>query len=162
MGIEIERKFLINPERLGPLPPGDIIKQGYIPTRNNATVRIRVRGDQAYLTLKGPTQGLRRSEFEYAIPVEDAEAMLNQLCSDGVIEKTRHLVACGTHTWEIDVFSGNNQGLIVAEVELNDEQESIVLPDWVTQEVTGDPRYYNSNLRQHPFCLWDDNPTSLI
>lgn len=160
MAVEIERKFLIDPQALGALPPGQIIKQGYVATADCTTVRIRVREDQAYLTLKGPTKGISRSEFEYPIPVDDAMAMLESLCQKPLIEKTRHLIEYAGHCWEVDIFCGDNQGLIVAEIELKSEDEAVKLPPWITQEVTGDPRYYNSSLMRFPYCQWPEQPSA--
>jgi adenylate cyclase len=158
MAVEIERKFLIDPLSLGSLPTGHVIKQGYIATADRTTVRIRVREQQAYLTIKGPTTGLSRQEFEYPIPVDDALMMLNSLCQKPLIEKTRHLIEYAGHCWEVDVFCGDNEGLIVAEVELKSEDEAVNLPLWITQEVTGDRRYYNSSLMRFPYCQWPDEP----
>lgn len=158
MAVEIERKFLIDAEGIGDLPKGHRIRQGYIPTQNATTVRVRVIDQHGYLTIKGPSSnGLSRLEFEYPIPLADAEDMLDRFCQKPLIEKTRHRVAWAEHIWEIDLFSGDNDGLIVAEVELQSEDDEPELPPWIQQEVTGDPRYYNSNLRRHPYCDWSDD-----
>ncbi|WP_271273889.1 CYTH domain-containing protein [Aliamphritea hakodatensis] len=154
MALEIERKFLIDLNSLGPLPQGIRIVQGYIPTQGKTAVRIRLKGEQAFLTIKGENRGAVRSEFEYPIPVDDADAMLAELCNGQSVDKIRYLIDHAGHTWEVDIFSGNNQGLIVAEVELDSENESVALPDWVREEVTGDPRYYNSSLISHPYSGW--------
>ncbi len=154
MAQEIERKYLIDPDILGTLPEGTRIVQGYIPTQGKTAVRIRLKGEQAYLTIKGENRGAVRSEFEYPIPAEDADAMLAELCNGQVVDKIRYLIKHANHTWEVDIFSGNNQGLIVAEVELDSENESVTLPDWVREEVTGDPRYYNSSLIDNPYSGW--------
>jgi len=155
MGIEIERKFLIDSAIIETLNNGQSIQQGYVPTRQNTTVRIRIKGATAFLTLKGESLGASCSEFEYAIPVSDAKAMLGEFCTGTLVEKTRYEIVDGDHLWEIDVFSGHNEGLVVAEVELKHEGEHVNLPAWVREEVTGDPRYYNSNLLDYPYKEWD-------
>jgi adenylate cyclase len=154
MAKEIERKFLVNTSKLPTLPKGHIMKQGYVPTQG-ITVRARISDDQAFLTLKGRATGLSRSEFEYPIPVEDAEQILNELCAHPLIEKTRYLIPCGDHTWELDIFEGENEGLVVAEIELGSEDEEFKLPIWTTKEVSYDTKYRNLNLIAHPFCKWD-------
>ena len=155
MAKEIERKFLVDSSKLPTLPKGMVLKQGYIPTGSTATVRARISNDQAFLTLKGRATGLTRSEFEYPIPVEDAQQILNELCTHPLIEKTRYLIPYGEHTWELDVFEGENEGLVVAEIELESENEAFELPVWVTEDVSHDTRYRNSNLITHPFSNWD-------
>lgn len=157
MAREIERKFLVDHSRLGPLENGVAIRQGFIPTADLTVVRVRVAGEQAWLTLKGRSEGAVRAEFEYPIPADDAQQILSQLCGGNVIAKTRYLRHCGVHTWEIDVFEGENAGLIVAEVELGSEQETFQRPDWITEEVTEDARYYNVNLLSHPFSRWRES-----
>ena len=154
MAKEIERKFLVDTSKLPTLPKGQIMKQGYIPTQG-ITVRARISDDQAFLTLKGRATGLSRSEFEYPIPVEDAQQILNELCTHPLIEKTRYLIPYGDHTWELDIFEGDNQGLVVAEIELSHKNESFEKPEWITKEVSYDTKYRNSNLIAHPFCSWD-------
>jgi len=153
MAKEIERKFLVDPNRLPPLPDPILIKQGYIPAQNT-TVRIRLSNEKAFLTLKGRTKGLTRSEFEYPIPVSDAEAMLRELCIQPYIDKRRYLITYEGHTWEVDIFEGENEGLIVAEIELESETEPFSLPEWVTEEVSHDARYRNANLIRHPYSQW--------
>ena len=153
MAKEIERKFLVNTSKLPTLSKGHIMKQGYIPTQG-ITVRARISNDKAFLTLKGRATGLSRSEFEYPIPVEDAQQILNELCAHPLIEKTRYLIPYGKHTWELDIFEGENEGLIVAEIELSHEDESFEKPQWITQEVSYDTKYRNSNLINHPFSTW--------
>ena len=150
MGIEIERKFLIDTDKLPPLPHGYTIKQGYILTADHTTVRVRIRNQDAFLTIKGKSTGASRLEFEYPIPLHDAHDMLEALCQSAVVEKTRYLVEHEGHTWEVDVFEGSNKGLVVAEVELDCEEETFALPSWVTKEVTDDIRYFNSNLIDNP------------
>lgn len=153
---EIERKFLIDPARLGPLEDGKLIRQGFLPTSGTTVARIRISDRDAFLTIKGKTTGITRLEYEYPIPLADAQEMLAELCTAGLIEKTRYMKTHAAHTWEIDVFEGDNAGLIVAEVELASEDAAVVLPEWVTTEVTDDPRYYNANLSRHPYRLWKD------
>ena len=154
MATEIERKFLVNGDQWRSLGAGQRYCQGYLPTQDNVTVRVRIVGEKAYLTLKGPTQGMSRSEFEYDIPVTDAEILLNTLCQRPWIEKWRYRIPMGDLVWEVDEFLGENQGLILAEVELVSEDQTLDLPDWMGQEVTGDRRYYNSNLVNYPYQQW--------
>jgi len=151
---EIERKFLVDTSKLPTLPKGHIMKQGYVPTQG-ITVRARITDDQAFLTLKGRATGLSRSEFEYPIPVEDAQQILNELCAHPLIEKNRYLIPHGDHTWELDIFEGDNEGLVVAEIELGSEDEEFELPIWTTEEVSYDTKYRNANLIEHPFCSWN-------
>ncbi len=153
MSKEIERKFLIDAKNLPSLSDGHIIKQGYVPTQG-VTVRVRVRDEEAFLTLKGKVTGISRSEFEYSIPVKDAKHMLDELCVHPIIEKTRYLISYKGHIWELDVFEGYNKGLIVAEIELESEDESFEKPKWATQEVSYDKKYRNSNLISNPYCMW--------
>ncbi len=154
MGIEIERKFLVNYELLSPiLPVGEPFKQGYFPTKDLTTVRVRIVKETGYLTIKGPNSGSSRSEFEYQVPHTDAIEMLEQFCSNPII-KTRYKIEFDSHIFEVDIFEGENEGLIVAEVELTSESEEVNLPEWITSEVTNDPRYYNSSLIDNPFCSW--------
>ena len=154
MAKEIERKFLIDLKKIGALEKGASIKQGYITTKDKTVVRVRVSGAKAYLTLKGANQGISRLEFEYEIPVTDANEIIRELCSGPVVEKTRYLIEHEKKLWEVDVFHGDNEGLVVAEVELNSEDENINLPGWVEEEVTGEAKYYNSNLLSNPFKNW--------
>lgn len=154
MAKEIERKFLVQNDEWRTLAEGRYYCQGYIPTQGKQTVRVRIIGDQGYLTLKGPTMGISRSEFEYPIPLADAQAMLSELCDRPFIEKYRYRIPINGFTWEIDKFLGENQGLILAEVELTDAEQTVELPPWIGSEVTGNPRYYNSNLVKNPFKNW--------
>ena len=154
MGVEIERKFLVDETLLPKLTDGYTIKQGYIQTVGLNTVRVRIRDDEAFLTLKSSSKGATRLEFEYSIPVEDAEQMLENLCQKPFIDKKRYLIGHEGHTWELDIFEGENKGLIVAEVELESEDEAFALPTWVKEEVTTDKRYANSNLIQNPYANW--------
>lgn len=154
MSIEIERKFLIDYEKVLPcLSEGTRFEQAYFDTRDNSTVRIRIAGCKAYLTIKGITTGISRSEFEYEIPVSDAEQMLEEFCPVRITKK-RYLIPVNNHTFEVDIFEGENAGLFLAEVELSSEGEEVLLPDWITTEVTGDPRYYNSKLLNNPYSRW--------
>ena len=151
MGKEIERKFLVTGDAWRAGAAGKRSRQGYLSSAKERVVRVRSDGEKGYLTVKGPTPGASRDEFEYEVPLADAEAMLDSLCERPVVEKTRHRVPFAGLTWEIDVFAGENEGLIVAEVELEGETQKIELPPWVGREVTGDPRYFNSNLAKRPF-----------
>jgi adenylate cyclase len=154
MAYEIERKFLVDISKIDTLDKGYIIKQGYIETTDNTTVRIRIRDKNAFLTLKGERDGAKRLEFEYEIPLDDANIMLEKLCLKSVIDKTRYELKIENHVWEIDVFHGVNDGLIVAEIELDDENETFDIPDWVTEEVTNENKYYNSHLIANPYSQW--------
>lgn len=154
MAIEIERKFLVNGNGWRSLAVGFLYRQGYIAKNPERTVRVRVVENTGYLTIKGLSIGLSRAEFEYIIPVEEAEQMLQDLCDRPLIEKTRYKINVGDLLWEVDEFEGENKGLILAEVELTDENQTIELPNWIGKEVSGDPRYYNSYLTKHPFSHW--------
>jgi CYTH domain-containing protein len=151
---EVERKFLVIGDDWRAIGTATAFRQGYLSTVKERTVRVRVAGDRGTLTIKGVTTGATRSEFEYQIPVGDAQAMLDELCERPIIEKVRHTVGFAGKTWEIDEFGGVNAGLVVAEVELDDERESFERPPWIGDEVTGDPRYYNANLIEHPYSRW--------
>ena len=152
MAKEIERKFLVQAS-WQPQDEGIKIAQGHLSTVPERTVRVRIKGDKGYLTIKGKNQGISRAEFEYEIPIGDAEELL-KLAEQPILSKTRYLEQHGNRLWEIDVFAGENQGLVVAEVELPDEQAEFSRPDWLGQEVSGDVRYYNANLIKKPFSLW--------
>ncbi len=155
MAVEIERKFLVvNDKWRSNIQSKTRLKQGYLSNRGNASVRVRMGAGRAFLNIKSATLGVRRCEFEYEIPVEDAEDLLEQLAMRPFIDKTRYKVACGSHTWDLDVFHGENDGLVVAEVELDSEDEAFEMPDWAGEEVSGDPRYYNVCLVKHPFSKW--------
>lgn len=154
MAIEIERKFLIRPGAWAPRDAGTHMQQGYLSAQNGCTVRVRIEGDVGRFTVKGPTIGLSRPEFEYPIPVADARFMLDELCEPPLIDKHRYRERHGRHMWEIDVFHGDNDGLIVAEVEMASEDDVLELPAWVAQEVSFDFRYSNANLRKAPFKDW--------
>ena len=156
MGIEIERKFLVTNDSWRQTASAGIpIKQGYLVGGKEASVRVRLQGDKANLNIKSATLGVRRQEFEYAIPMTEAEINLTTLCQRPIIEKTRFLVSYANKQWEIDVFEGDNAGLIVAELELHDETEQYERPPWLGEEVSNDPRYYNTCLCQHPYKDWD-------
>jgi CYTH domain-containing protein len=155
MAKEIERKFLVKSDAWRSMGVGMLYCQGYIATEHpGITVRVRIVGDQGYLTLKGKTEGIARSEFEYPIPIEDAKIMLETLCDRPFIEKTRYKIQQGDLVWEVDEFAGDNEGLIVAEIELKHENQSIELPDWIGQEVSGELRYYNASLVKYPYKQW--------
>ncbi len=154
MGLEIERKFLLAGEGWRGLAPGVRYRQGYIVSGQGRTVRVRTAGDQGYLTIKGPSQGSVRAEFEYPIPLADALELLDTLCDRPFIDKTRYRIPVAGLVWEVDEFHGENAGLVLAEVELQDPAQAVELPEWIGTEVTGDPRYYNSSLVRSPFRNW--------
>ena len=155
MALEIERKYLvINDKWKENILSESVLKQGYIANQPNATVRVRIAGEVAYLNIKSATTGITREEFEYQIPLSDAEQILEQVAEHPFIDKTRYKVQWGSHVWDLDLFAGENQGLIMAEVELNSEDESFELPPWAGKEVFGDPRYYNASLVKHPYTQW--------
>jgi adenylate cyclase len=154
MGDEIERKFLVRDDRWRMRAMGTPYRQGFLSTEPERTVRVRVAGDRGWLTVKGVTVGARRAEYEYEIPLEDAARMLETLCLRPLIEKVRYTLRTGRHTWEIDVFEGDNAGLVVAEVELDSEDEEFERPAWLGEEVTDDPRYFNASLVAHPYKDW--------
>ncbi len=151
---EIERKFLLkNDNWRSSVREARAIRQGYLCGNTRASVRVRIDGDKANLNIKSATLGVERLEFEYSIPPEQARVLLAELSGE-VIEKTRHEVRYGSHLWEIDEFAGENAGLIVAEIELEDADEAFDRPDWLGAEVSDDPRYYNSELARHPVSQW--------
>ncbi|OYE06299.1 CYTH domain-containing protein [Nostoc sp. 'Peltigera membranacea cyanobiont' 232] len=154
MAKEIERKYLVRGDSWRGLAEGSVYRQGYIATQDKTTVCIRIVGEKSYLTIKGPSIKYSRLEFEYPIPVKDAQEILETLCERPFIEKVRYKIEFGGLIWEIDEFDGVNKGLILAEVELNDENQQIELPNWIGQEVSDDSRYFNSNLVKHPFSQW--------
>lgn len=154
MGKEIERKFLIKGDDWRALAQGTMYRQGYLNSAKERTVRVRTVGDKAFLTIKGITVGATRAEYEYAIPFGDCNALLDDLAEKPLIEKKRYKIKQGEFVWEIDEFFGDNLGLIVAEIELVSEDQVFDKPQWVGEEVTGDPRYFNSNLIKHPFTKW--------
>jgi CYTH domain-containing protein len=154
VGREIERKFLVVGDGWRQRATGMTIRQGYLCSLKERSVRVRVAGGLGTLTIKGRAIGATRAEYEYEIPVGDAEELLNGLCEHPLIEKTRYRVGNADDTWEVDVFAGDNAGLILAEIEMEDEAQTVTLPDWIGEEVTGDPRYLNANLFKHPFRRW--------
>ncbi len=154
MGIEIERKFLVDHSTLPNLGDGMYISQGYIDTSSHTIVRARVKGQKGYLTIKGENTGMSCLEYEYEIPATEAREIISTLCNGKSIEKTRYEVKHAEHIWEIDFFHGANDGLIVAEVELSDEKEHVVIPDWASKEVTGQAKYFNASLIKAPYIDW--------
>jgi adenylate cyclase len=148
MALEIERKYLvINENWKSAVAAETVLKQGYLAAQPDLTVRVRIDGAQAQLTIKSATSGISRSEYEYAIPQQDAEEILANLVTGSVIDKTRYKVHCGEHMWDLDLFHGENEGL-------QSEDEPFEMPDWVGEEVSDDPRYYNANLVRHPYRDW--------
>lgn len=165
MGKEIERKFLVKDDTYRQLAEGVYYRQGYIPTINGMTVRVRMAGTRGFVTFKDHAVGFSRHEFEYEIPADEAQQMLDLMCAKPQIEKYRHIIAAapghlpdGSSVenlhWEVDRFLGDNEGLVVAEIEVPTEDTRFELPDWVGEEVTGDKRYYNSHLANNPYCKW--------
>lgn len=166
MAHEIEHKFLVTSDGFKQLATGTYYRQGYIPTTNGMTVRVRIAGTQGYITMKDHAVGLTRHEFEYPIPAEEAQQLLELMCDKPQIEKVRYVIhgvkawlPDGTPLddlhWEVDVFGGDNEGLIVAEIEVPCEEACFEKPDWVGEEVTGNHRYYNSALCKFPFKQWN-------
>jgi len=154
MAKEIERKFLVTGDVWRNLAVGTAYRQGYLSTVKERTVRVRTIDDKGFLTIKGITVGATRAEYEYEIPAVDANEMLDDLCEQPIIEKKRYKVPLDGFVWEIDEFGGVNEGLLVAEVELESEDQAFPKPDWIGEEVTGDPRYFNSNLIANPYTTW--------
>lgn len=155
MGKEIERKFLIKSGGWRQhASEGICYRQGYLANNDKCSIRVRMGGNQAFLNLKSATLTVTRTEFDYAIPLKDAEVLLEHFCPRPHIEKIRYTVQFAGYTWEIDVFEGENKGLIIAEIELRDVNESFERPDWLGEEVSDDPRYYNVCLAKHPFKDW--------
>ena len=153
MGLEIERKFLVKEGLWSPKGKGLSVRQGYLPNAGGLLVRVRQQDERAFLTLKGKNSGITRAEFEYEIPAADAAALL-AFCCRPFIEKVRYREEVQGHIWEIDCFRGENEGLILAEIELRREDEPFVRPAWLGEEVSGDPRYYNSCLAETPYQAW--------
>ena len=155
MGLEIERKFLVAGEFKSSAKKATRITQGYLCSVPERTVRVRVKGEKGFITVKGigSDSGASRFEWEKEIPVDEVKELL-KICEPGVIDKTRYLVDCGNHTFEVDEFYGDNEGLVVAEVELSDENEEFSRPEWLGEEVTGDKKYYNSLLKKNPYKYW--------
>lgn len=155
MGIEIERKFLVIGDSWRQGARGSFYCQGYLSTARERTVRVRIAGSRGFLTIKGEAAGSVRAEYEYEIPVCDAREMLDKLCEKPLIEKVRYRLEFTGMAWDIDEFAGENDGLIVAEIELSDEHAQFTLPPWAGMEVTGDPRYHNSQLVRNPYRNWN-------
>lgn len=156
MGKEIEKKFLIVSDDWRSLGTGEPYCQGYLNAETGRTVRVRTINDRGILTIKGPSVGAARLEYEYDIPIEEAREMLNELCHKPLIEKTRYKVPFAGFTWEIDEFTGENEGLIFSEIELEYEGQQFEIPPWVGKEVTDDGRYYNANLINNPYSNWKE------
>jgi adenylate cyclase len=154
VSLEIERKFLVCGKRWKTLGAGVLLRQGYLSSQPDRVVRVRIEGESAMLTIKGRTVGATRSEWEYPIPLEDANAFLNELCEKPVIEKVRYRISHDGMVWEVDEFLGENAGLVVAEIELEAEDQVFARPDWVGEEVTQDVRYFNANLLRRPYSSW--------
>ena len=154
MAIEIERKFLVKDEAWRGDGAGEPIRQGYLCAVSEQSVRVRTVGRRAFLTIKAIKGGFSRYEYEYEIPLDDAGEMLDRICERPLIEKTRYVCDVAGLEWTVDVFAGNNDGLVLAEVELEHEDQPIEIPPWVDQEVTGDPRFLNANLFRHPYSAW--------
>lgn len=158
MAIEIEHKFLLASDAWREQVSHSVIyKQGYLSSQPTSSIRVRISDNQAWLNIKSATIGTQRHEYEYEIPLTDAQEILDNLCLKPVIEKTRHFVTHGKHQWEIDEFDGENAGLIVAEIELKAADETFAKPDWIGADVTQDVRYYNNNLAKHPYNQWRDD-----
>ena len=154
MAIEIERKFLVKEKPFSIAKRSLKINQGYIINEKSKVIRVREKGDDYFLTIKGNNIGISRLEYDFPISKEDAKELIFHFCKTTLIEKTRHYIEYKGHTWEVDEFHGKNTGLIVAEIELDSEDEKFEIPDWVGEEVTQDDRYYNMNLAIHPFTSW--------
>ncbi len=150
---EIERKYLVTGSSWKEGAVGTAYRQGYLAKDAERTVRVRIAGEEAFLTIKGRTQGVSRAEYEYGIPLEEARELLS-LCDGPLVEKTRYKIPHEGLTWEVDVFHGDNEGLILAEVELEREDTPVTLPDWAGAEVSQDARYYNSSLSKRPYKSW--------
>ena len=154
MAIEIERKFLVKEKPFSIAKRSLKINQGYIINEKSKVIRVREKGDDYFLTIKRNNIGISRLEYDFPISKEDAKELIFHFCKTTLIEKTRHYIEHKGHTWEVDEFHGKNNGLIVAEIELESEDEKFEIPDWVGEEVTQDDRYYNMNLAIHPFTSW--------
>jgi adenylate cyclase len=158
VGVEIERKFLLVGDAWRALGTPSLLRQGYLNADPARTVRVRIEGQGAWLTIKSKNVGAARGEWEYPIPLADAAELLDHVCERPLIEKYRRRIVFQGHTWEVDEFLGENAGLAVAEIELSSEGEGFARPDWIGEEVTGDPRYYNSSLIRLPFSQWKNQP----
>ena len=156
MGKEIEKKFLVTSYEFKKLGKGILYRQGYISTESARLVRVRIEGNRAVITIKGAISSMSRREFEYGIPFEDAQNMLENLCLHPIIQKYRYKIDYEGFTWEVDEFLEENQGLLMAEIELEYETQDFRKPSWIGKEVTGDRKYYNANLVRYPFSHWSD------
>lgn len=154
MAKEIERKFLVDMKLFNPIDEGEYIAQGYLCSQSERTVRVRIKNNRGYLTVKGNNDGISRNEFEYEIPERDAEELL-EMCEPSIIVKRRYIVDVNGSRWEVDIFEGDNEGLVVAEIELSSEEENFDKPDWLGEEVSFDSRYFNSNLSKNPYNAWE-------
>ncbi|WP_317204888.1 CYTH domain-containing protein [Janthinobacterium sp.] len=154
MGVEIERKFLPRGDAWRALGEPVLLRQGYLSSQRERVVRVRIEGGQATLTIKGASVGARRGEWEYPIPLADAEELLDGLCEQPLVEKYRRRIDYAGMVWEVDEFLGVNAGLVVAEIELESEEQAFEKPDWVGEEVSDDARYFNANLIKHPYSRW--------
>ena len=154
MGVEIEHKFLVRGDAWKAQGEPVLIRQGYLSSHPERVVRVRIYGDEAFMTIKSKSVGISRGEWEYPLPLADAQEFLERLCEQPIIEKYRRRIGHGGFTWEVDEFLGVNAGLVVAEIEVPSEDQAFERPDWVGDEVTDDPRYLNSNLISHPFSAW--------
>ena len=154
MGVEIERKFLPASDGWRGQGTPVLMRQGYLVADPVRTVRVRIEGERGVLTIKSKSEGASRGEWEYEIPLADAAELLDRLCDGPLVEKIRHRIAQGKHVWEVDEFLGQNAGLVVAEIELGSEDEAFDRPAWLGQEVTGEVRYYNSQLMRKPYSTW--------
>jgi adenylate cyclase len=158
MAVEIERKFLVRSDAWREqVHASRRLRQGYLSRGATASVRVRISGAKAELGIKSTSDGIHRLEYEYAVPLADATEMLERIALRPLIDKTRHLIKHAGQLWEVDEFHGENAPLILAEIELEDADQAIELPDWVGREVSCDPRYYNSNLSENPYSLWSGN-----
>ncbi|MFC0133009.1 adenylate cyclase [Massilia eurypsychrophila] len=154
MGVEIERKFLLAGDGWRALGAPVLLRQGYLSSDPARVVRVRVEGERACMTIKGKSVGATRGEWEYPIPLADANELLERLCEQPLVEKYRRRIDFAGNTWEVDEFLGVNQGLVLAEIELGAEDQQFDKPEWIGADVTDDRRYYNSNLVRHPFSSW--------
>ncbi len=154
MAKEIERKFLVLNDNYKKQSKGILYKQGFLSTHKDRVVRIRLVGSKGYLTVKGITKNISRCEFEYEIPLKEAEYMLNELCEKPIIIKYRYKIPMGNFVWEVDEFQEENKGLVIAEIELEEEKQKYPIPSWLGKEVSSDPKYFNANLVRFPFSKW--------
>ncbi len=154
MAIEIERKYLVKSDDWKSLATKKYYQQGYLLISKSLTIRVRIIEDKSYITIKGASKGISRSEYEYEIPIKEAEDIIQSLCEKPLIEKYRTKINIDDVIWEVDEFLGENEGLVIAEVELKNEGQKINLPAWIGDEVSGNPKYSNSYLVKHPFKRW--------